>query len=330
VPLTRTELPRLRGFFAGAASIVLAFSLYPRFSLAAFFSDMWFVLHAHAPLSVAGIIAGAITCAKSGAVWLVMAMMAAIIALTSPVKRWHRQTLTLIVLTLIVLASGPLFLQTNSLENRCQLASLWVIVLLDQICAIHPGSREKLVTVVLVALGIGSVLTTLGPNLASTLNLLRYESSEAKATGIRIAAPGMENVRFYDSTSFYDKVQAGDGDGAYYAACVNDGMALLENQSKPNETMLVLGFINPFSYLLRRKPAEGGSSFLLIPTSMTATHMPSVDRIFGEADLMMLPDYKGTHQDGDLFIQNYYRSYLLENFHFVAKSQYWSLYRRNR
>jgi hypothetical protein len=139
----------------------------------------------------------------------------------------------------------------------------------------------------------------------------------------------MENIRFYDSTAFYDNVRAGDGDGNYYVKVLNDGLALLRGQSRKDESILVLGFTNPFSYLLRRKPAEGGSSFLFIPTSITPDHMPTVDRIFGDADVMMLPQYEGTHQQSDQFIQSYYRNYLLENFHFVAKSQDWSLYRRN-
>ncbi len=329
-PFTKVELPRLGGLLAGAAGVIAAFALYPHFSLTAFIADMQFVLHAHAPLSIASTLAETVTCAKSGGVWLVIAMMAAIMAMRRPDQRWSRQTLIFAMLTLIVLASGPLFLQTNSLENRCLLASLWIIILLDQVCAIHPLAKEKLITVVLIALSIGSIATDLGSNLASTFSLVSYQSPDVKAAGVRIPAYGMENVRLYDSTSFYDKVRAGDGDGTYYANCLNDGLSLLRNQSSPNESILVLGFINPFSYLLQRKPAEGGSSFLMLPTSLTETHMPPVDRVFGNADLMMLPDYEGTHRASDQFIQAYYRGYLLQNFHFVAKSQYWSLYRRNR
>ena len=330
VPVARVELPRLWGALAGAAGTFLGFSLYPRFSLLAFFSDMGFVARAHAPLTLAATIAGTITCAKAGAVWLVLAMIVAIIAIEAPVTRWRRQTLTLTALTFIVLASGPLFVQMNSLENRCQLAPLLIIILLDPISIAHSQTKNKLLTVVLVGLSIGSIATALIPNFISTFNLLSDQSQAAKAGGARIAASGMENVRFYNSTSFYDHVEAGDGDGTYYANCVNDGLTLLENQSRPTESVLVLGFINPFSYLLRRKPAEGGSSFLFLTTSITENHMPPVDRVFGNADLMMLPEYEGTHRASDQFIQDYYRSYLLENFHFVAKSQRWSLYRRNR
>ena len=332
VPITRDELPRLWGLLSGLGAGFLAFLLYPRFSIAAFFKNMSFVSHARqSSLNSAGLLHGASTCAKSGGVWLVAAMIIAIVVLIAPRERRRRDIMTLVLLSLIVLASGPLFLATNSLENRCQLASLWSIVLLDQVSALHLRLKDnKIVTLVLVAACLGGVVAALVPEVISTLSLLTYQSAAQKASGIRIAAPGMQNVRFYDSTSFYDMVKAGDGDGTYYADCLNDGMALLKAQSRPDETILALGFHNPFSYLLRRKPAEGGSSYLFMNNSISESAMPPVNWVFGNADLMILPEYAGTHRDSDQFIQNYYRTYLLQNFHFVAKTQYWSLYRRNR
>jgi len=331
VPLQRREISRLGGLLAGSAAASLSMAASLRFSLGAFLDDMSFVLHAHAPLTLSATFAGAITCAKSGSVWLVILMMLGLIAFRSPAERWNRETVTHLFLGCLVLASGPLFLQTNSLENKCTLAGLWIIILLDQVTAIHlrVPDKQKQFTVALIALGLGGIAVDLIPNLATAANLVNYQSAAIKSEGLRIDAPGMEDVRFYNSTSFYDKMKTGDGDGTYYVGVLDDGLALLRAQSRPEESVFVLGFSNPFSYLLRRKPAHGGSSFLFIPTSITQNHMPAVDRVFGDADLMMLPEYESTHHDGDQFIQNYYRSYLLQNFRFVAKSKDWSLYRRN-
>ena len=141
----------------------------------------------------------------------------------------------------------------------------------------------------------------------------------------------MENMRFYDSTAFYKgATKMGDGDGAYYVECVNDGLAQLTRDSKQEETILALGFHNPFSYLLRRQPAKGGSSYLLMGNSITEKHMPSEKKVFGDADLMVLPDNEGTHRSSDLFIEHYYRPDLSQNFNFVSRSKFWILYRRNR
>ena len=329
-PLARKELARLWGFLAGSAAALLAMAASLHFAMAPFFRDMVFLLHAHASLTLTAALTAAGTCAKSLAVWLVAVLMVAVIVTRSTAERWNRQALTLIALTCIVLASGALFLTTDTLESECTLAFLWTIVLLEQVAAVHlrvPES-QKLFTVALIALGLGSIASDLFPDVASAATLLSYQSAPAKSQGLRVDAPGMEDMRFYDSTAFYDKVTAGDGDGTYYANVLNDGLSLLRAQSAQQETLFVLGFTNPFSYLLRRSPAEGGSSFLFIPTSITQNHMPSNDRIFGNADLMMLPAYESTHRDSDQFIENYYRGYLLENFRFVGKSKYWSLYRR--
>lgn len=331
VPISRVEFPRLWGFLTGAVATFMAVLLYPRFSLSAFFSDMWFVSRARgSSLTLEGTIQGVITCAKSGTVWLVLALALFIIRSVPPGQRFQRKPITLALLTFVVLGTGPLLLQTNSLENRCDLASLWIIILLEQVSAIHFRIREKNVTVIFMALSLGSIASILAPDLASALNVLRYQSPTKQAEAARIAAPGVERLTFYDSTKFYEgATNTGDGDGTYYVNCINDGLELLRSQSKPAETVLVLGFHNPFSYLLRRRPAEGGNAYLFMNNSMTESHMPSAQSVFGNADLIALPDYEGTHQTSDQFIQNYYREDLLRNFHFVARSQYWHLYRRN-
>lgn len=331
VPLTRAELARMWGFLAGVAGTILAFLLYPRFSMAAFFSDMQFVSRARgSALNPPGIIHGIVTCAQSGTVWLVLAMAIGILSF-GPAKRWHRQTVSFALLTIIVLASGPLFLQTNSLENRCQLASLWLIILLEKVSAIHLSLHRKKTTIIFIALSLGVLIATLVPDFASAFNLMQFDMAAKKALATHIAAPGVESLSIYDSTSFFDiNMKESDGNGSYYAHCVNDGLALLKAQSPAPESILALGFHNPFSYLLRRKPAEGGSSYLYLGNSITESHMPTVDRVFGNADVMILPDHEGTHRDSDQFIQNYYRPYLLQNFHFVARSECWQLYRRNK
>jgi hypothetical protein len=293
---------------------------------------MSFVAHARtSSLNIYGLLHATEICAKSGNIWIVIAITTAMILASSPRGRASSQLRTLMLLGLVVLASGPIFLQTNALENRCQLASLWIMVLLDPISSMHLRmASHKLITLVLIAASIGSIGAALAPEIASTVNLVAHHNSGRMAAGIRVAAPGITDVDLYDSTDFYDKVPFGDGDGTHYAESLNDGMDLLRIQSNPNETILALGFYNPFPYLLRRMPARGGSAFLFVGNSMSASAMPPPEWVFDHADLMILPTYEGTHKESDQFIQEYYRPYLARNFHFVAKSQDWMLYRRNR
>ena len=330
VPLDRSEFRRVWGCLAGIGAVLVAFLLYPRFSFGAFFADMSFVAHARgASLNLSGLLRGVRICAQSGSFWIVIVMALAIFLLKPPGENRSRRVVVLSILTLIVLASGPLFLQTNSLENRCQLASLWIIILLDPISALHPRLQsKKIATLAITAAALGTLVSAILPELSSTASLLAYNTDQRKASGVLVPAPGMEHMRFYDSTSFYDKVNAGDGDGSYYAATLGDGISLLTNNSRQQETVLSLGFHNPFSYLLRRSPAAGGSSYLFMGNSISEDHMPPADWVFDDADLMVLPENEGTHRASDLFIQSYYRSDLLRNFEFVAESTYWKLYRR--
>lgn len=332
VPLSRTELSRTWGLIAGSAATVLAFLAYPRFSIWAFVTDMRSAIQGRgSTLNLHGTIDGIMKCASSGSVWMVLVGTVALVYLTEPEKRLQRQSVTFTILSLIVLLSGPFFVQTNALESGCELAPLWLIILLDRLSAIHLRRTEsKGLTMGLVAMCLGGIVAGVLPDVASTVVLLEYQSPEKKSLALGIAAPGMEHFRIYDSSSFYaTNTRGGDGDGTYFAKCLNDGLALLRAQSKPDESIISLGFYNPFSYLLHRKPAAG-SSFLLVGNSISKAHMPGSNQVFDHADLMILPEYEGTHQSSDQYIQSYYRPYLLEHFHFVARSQFWSLYRRNR
>jgi hypothetical protein len=331
LPLCRVELPRLWGFATGAGATLLAFLAYPRFSILAFLSDMAAAIQGRgSSLKLKDAIDAIGKCAQSGGVWMVVAGIIALIYFTSPGRRLRRPTATFTLLSLVVLASGPFFVQTNALESGCQLATLWLIIMLERLSAIHLKRNEgKILTLALVAMGVGGIAAGVLPDVAGTFSLLQYQSAQMKASGLTIAAPGMERLRFYNTNSFYDQeTKGGDGDGTYAAECLNDGVELLSSHSQPGESVVSLGFYNPFSYLLRRKPAQG-SSFLLVGNSISQAHMPDPGRVFDHADLIMLPDYQGTHRASDLYLQDYYRAYLLQHFHFVAKSQYWSLYRRN-
>ena len=85
VPLTSVGLTRIWGFLAGAVGAFLAFLVYPRFSMAAFVSDMSFIIRARgSSVNLSGTIKGIATCAQSSAVWMVVAMTIALVLLIAP------------------------------------------------------------------------------------------------------------------------------------------------------------------------------------------------------------------------------------------------------
>jgi len=141
-----------------------------------------------------------------------------------------------------------------------------------------------------------------------------------------MAGQGLEHLRFYD-----DKDNSSTGDnGRSYVADVNEGTALLTRWSSPEETVLTLGFHNPFPYLLRRKPARGGSTWFLWGDNLPQTNLLEANVVFGDAALIMVPHYASSHQVSDKLIEQAYHAYLFQHFSFVASSPSWSLYRRKK
>jgi hypothetical protein len=111
---------------------------------------------------------------------------------------------------------------------------------------------------------------------------------------------------------------------------VNDGLVLLQKSSTQDESVAAIGLINPFSYVLRRKPALGGSPWEIAGDNFPRMHLLDESLVFGNADLIMVPDYPNSNEESDMFLAEAYRPYLLQHFNFVANSQWWSLYRRKK
>jgi hypothetical protein len=205
---------------------------------------------------------------------------------------------------------------------------MWTAILLGLLAAAYPQAKEKMAIFAVVAFGMGGIATQFFLDAESVRTLLRYQAPSVRTMGATIIGDGMERLRFYDSGD-----TGGDSsvdNNHFYVACVNDGLALLTRSSTPEESVLTLGFHNPFSYLLRRKPAVGGSPFLLVGNSIGTTQLLEPSRVFGNADLIMAPHYPSSHLKSDLWIENAYQPYLSQHFSFVASTQWWSLYRRNK
>jgi hypothetical protein len=129
---------------------------------------------------------------------------------------------------------------------------------------------------------------------------------------------------------FFDGPSLGGDNGRLYVTDVTDGLHLLESHSAPGETVATIGFHDPFTYLERRKPALGGSTWLLLGNNISRAHLPPAQRVFGDADLIMEPHYESSHYESDQLIEQAYQGYLTEHYSLVAQSASWMLYRRKQ
>ncbi|MBV9404381.1 MAG: hypothetical protein JO211_03485 [Acidobacteriaceae bacterium] len=138
------------------------------------------------------------------------------------------------------------------------------------------------------------------------------------------------------SARFFDRMDAPAlrnfvpiDDEQFYTNFVNDGIALLRKHVVPGETVMSLDFSNPFSFGLGLKPAEGGTTVLAYETTFDDWHRQSPERLFGSADLVMVPQ-PWHFSDGTLTfsIPRLYGPYLESHFSLIGQSEHWRLYRR--
>jgi len=326
VPVRREEIPRAWGFLAGLACTAVAFAFYLRFAISAFLADMWPAIQAReASLSLAGI-PGEI--AGRPEVATLAIMTAIVVLLLARVGVRQRYVVRVSLLGGIVIAIGPLLSRTNFGEAISPLVTLWAIVLLTLLTAAYPQSNEKVAICAVVALSLGGVCAGFLQDAQSLRTLLQYQASSLRSAGVSIASPGMDRLRFYDSN--WDTFNFRFDKGLLVASYVNDGLGLLEKLSTQDESVLVLGFNNPFSYVLRRKPALGGGTWLRPGDNFPKNRLLEPGLVFGNADLVMVPSYPSSVQQSNAELASAYHPYLSRHFTFVDSSQWWALYRRNR
>lgn len=328
VPVRREEMNRLWGFLLGAACTFGMFLVYLRFAIAAFFADMLLAMQARSgSLGLVKAVSGICKCADAEIAWVAAIVTVVAVLLIARGKLWQRQTVRVALLGGLVLATGPMFAETNAGESGCPLATLWVILLLGMLAAVYSQCSQKAAIATAIVLALGGVFANFSLDAHSMLVLMLQSTHSERSSGANIEGHGIDSLRFYDGD---DYIHGNEEDGHSYVAYLNEGLELLAKSSSPQETILSPGFHNPFSYILRRKPALGGSLWLLLDNNISRTHTLQADRVFGNADLIMFPNSDTNPRESDLFIQSTYQSYFSQHFDFVARSKSWLLYRRKR
>jgi hypothetical protein len=324
VSLRREDAPRIWGFLLGLFCTVMAFLFYLRFAISEFLSDMLYAIHTRgSSLSAAGAIVSIAGSAEIMTLAIMTVVAAMLIARDGLNQHLGKRIL---VLGGTVIATGPFLFMTNISDKNCRLASLWMIVLLGMLTAVYPLCKEKAAISAVIALSAGSIFAGFFMDVESVKTLFVYQLPPLQSQGYSITGGGMERLKFYEI--YRDSALFRFDNGHFVVDCVNDGIALLKKSSTQNESVTTFGFDNPFEYFLQRKPALGGSPWLVQRDNFSISHMPEPSRLFGKYDLVMVGNYPTSNYDSDRAIAEAYHPYLMQHFTFVASSQWWSLYRR--
>jgi hypothetical protein len=242
-----------------------------------------------------------------------------------------RQRMILFGATIYTILSESLLAHTNGSQSAIYpLYIVVILILLAELAkafrAMQPGSAAFAAT--LVVIGLGLTAPTFFVDLRSLALLTRYKTSvKLKAGAYRVEGDQLRDLAFYDNNKD-EPVRLENGH--FYTGYLNDGIELLKKHSSANDLVASLSFHNPFSFALLRKPPRAGSTWLLMDNNISAGHMLSDARMFGDATVVMVPKYMlTTHVATDRLLFREYKPYLLANFSFVAESKWWSLYRRS-
>jgi hypothetical protein len=175
------------------------------------------------------------------------------------------------------------------------------------------------------ALCLGGLLFI--PQFTSDLTGLAYGAWSKQRPAIptavvRFTSPNLKPLLLYENPG------NPPGEGRMFTTYVNDGVALLERETRPNETIHTMDATNPFPYAMERRPPRGGHAGAWYPYTITVEHRPSDDWYFGDADIVMVPKQPSQGGSRSADIYKAYEPGLKQRYNFVAESSLWRMYRR--
>lgn len=213
-----------------------------------------------------------------------------------------------------VCLAGLFLLSTNFQFYGLPLSEVMVVLVLKQIGAQPVAANSR--TLKPAALLVWGSLIVAGN--------LNYD-----AMGLGFGASQRQSWERAPHSSFHADVLAGFRTfERSYVDLVNDGLSLVNQHRRPDDTVMSLDFSNPFSYALGMRPAPGGATTLHYRGNFNDSHHPAPERLFGQASLVMVP-VAPSEKGLLLSVPRIYGPYLAAHFHLIGESPGWRLYRHN-
>jgi len=234
---------------------------------------------------------------------------------------------------ILVMYGGALLLATNAQASGYPLNAVLAILLVDQGLAAAkqlglgaaPGFiRADTVIVLLGLLCFVPDLLAGASGLAGAI--LESRRNPPLSEVARFQPAHLSGLLLYDVP--FGNESDNRSNGRTFVTYVNDGLDLIRGVSKSSETVYTLDMYNPFSYALLRAPALGGADCMAFNHQFSDQHKPTPDRLFGSADIVMVPKHpSGTEADTRALFRNYLPS-LRAQYRLCAESGWWQLYKR--
>jgi hypothetical protein len=311
IPQRTQTFRRWFGLAAGAVSVGLCFLGYLRFDLLAVIRDLAIVAGAkHVQFTNIYLLNSIIL---DAGIALLLTFGASLFLIDSGNPKAARRVL---VAGISVIAASALLIFGNYQPTELPLVGLFLLVVGQRLLANRRSTPAAGSGMLSVVIGGGAIFA--GISIVSAIVSLSA-AQWLMVHSVR-AAPHFQAQALRQFVPLKDD---------RYTKFVNDGFSLLKLYRKPGERVMSLDCSNPFSYGLWIPPAPGGSTFLDYDGSFNAAHKVSPERLFGAADLVMVPKL---FTDGGMqsTVPEIYGPYLESHFQRVAESSRWKLYRTLR
>jgi hypothetical protein len=314
------RLRRAAGIAIGLAAVGIAMMAYLRFDLAAFVGDLRMMSAARSSGLSLWNIRWSLFKGLGG--FLPLGLLALLVASVAA-------SLRPLLLTALVWIGGALLLATNAQPGGFPLNAVLALLLVEQGRAYAGGVLSGLPgfpkpQAVLVLLG----LICYAPIAIGNASGLVYALADSRTNPsvARFSEPTLAKLVLYDTPDGTDADLRSNG--RVYVEYVNDGVALLERNSLPNETVFTLDMANPFPYALGRRPPGGGTPALSFNHTFNDQNKPTPEWLFGSADIVMVPKHPASSEpDARALFRNYLPA-VESRFRLCAESDWWKLYRR--
>lgn len=215
-------------------------------------------------------------------------------------------------------------LSSNAQHDSLAACAIFAILVVNEITEDQHGGPKSFRPYYAAVLCLGALLFI--PQFISDLAGLGYgvwkkERPSTPAAVLRFTSPNLKPLLLYDGAN-------PRSNGRNYTTYVNDGVALLERETRPNELVQTMDMTNPFPYAMERRPPRGGIAAMAYNYTISDSHRPTDEAYFGDADIVMVPKHPA--QD-DIYYTGFWKAYepgLHQRFKLAAESDWWWMYRR--
>jgi hypothetical protein len=313
----------LAGILAGAAAAFVFAITCLHFRPMAFLHEM--VTLAHQRGSITG---GALTTLVED-IGEVVFTLAAGLAIAH-VRFVNRHVSRKYVLATVVIAGCDIFCRaTNSIRADLPLAAFWclsaAILLLSSPAAAESATARRQGMIALLVL-CPMAMPIFLMDAASSVYAAYKTAAIRNHTSSRFDSARLRNWVPQDWTGENPNYVTRNGQPLILAT--NDGIQLLRNLSRQDETVFCIAYDNPFSFALGRRPAEGGALWLYEGNNFSIRHPLPEYTAIGHPDLLMVEQPNYVEGNTTKAILSLYPDLLTKEFAFAGSSQYWTLYRR--